>query len=126
MTEEDEDAHPLLIETEGEVGQPVARTYVCIGVCRFNCEIKAYNVDGKVRCIIKSDCSCVQRLGEALEDIDPCSALKMPYSENYIFQKSGEYLAHSTCPVPIAILKTIEVASGLALPRDVEINIESC
>lgn len=32
-------------------------------------------------------------------------------------------IKHAACPVPSAIIKGVEVACGLALPKDVEIKI---
>lgn len=89
------------------------------GVCRFNTEIRARARDEKIIITIKSDCPAVEDLGKCIKEIDPVSALAMPYSRNPIYLKAGKVLKHSTCPVPMAILKCIEVAAGLALKRDV-------
>jgi len=40
------------------------------------------------------------------------------------FQKGAEFCTHAACPVPVGIIKAVEVASGLALPKDVKIEIE--
>jgi hypothetical protein len=104
--------------------KPSVIAHVDVGVCRFNCDIKAYTIDGKIRCVLESECDCVMEFNRRLHDIDPCSALKMPYCENEIFKIAGEILAHSTCPIPIAIIKCVEVASGMALARDMSITFE--
>ncbi|MCQ5376279.1 MAG: hypothetical protein NO474_06750, partial [Methanomassiliicoccales archaeon] len=89
------------------------------GVCRLNTEIRARARDEKIIITIKSDCPAVEDLGKCIKEIDPVAALAMPYSKNPIYQKAGNILKHSSCPIPMAILKCIEVAAGLALRRDV-------
>jgi len=95
------------------------------GVCRFTTEIVASADGGRVVCDIKSDCPCVKELSEMVKEVDPFEALRMPYSGNPIYAKAGEVLRHSTCPVPLAILKCIEATAGLALKRDVKVEFES-
>ena len=38
-------------------------------------------------------------------------------------QKGVEHCFHSACPVPVGIIKAVEVAAGLALPADVRMTI---
>ncbi|MDH7508875.1 MAG: hypothetical protein QHH00_05700 [Methanomassiliicoccales archaeon] len=95
------------------------------GVCRFNTEIRARLHDERIVLAIKSDCPAVESLGKCIGEIDPIVALAMPFSRNPIYLKAGEILKHSTCPVPMAILKCIEVAAGLALRRDVIVKFRT-
>jgi hypothetical protein len=37
---------------------------------------------------------------------------------------ASKYSKHAACPLPCAIIKAVEVASGMALPKDVTIKIE--
>jgi hypothetical protein len=39
------------------------------------------------------------------------------------YQLAAKYLTHSACPVPAGILKAVEVAAGLALPKDAAIKV---
>ncbi len=41
-----------------------------------------------------------------------------------IISKGQEYCSHAGCPVPSAIIKTVEVEAGIALSKDVVIHIE--
>ena len=43
--------------------------------------------------------------------------------ETGVFQAFRKYCKHAACPVPTAVVKGIEAASGLALPRNVEMKI---
>jgi hypothetical protein len=102
--------------------EPIVRARVQAGVCRFTCNISTYLVGNKVRCVFESDCPAVMKFEKALWDIEPTSALKMPYSENEIYEIAGKTLNHATCPLPAAVIKCVEIASGLALARDVRIE----
>ena len=102
--------------------EPVVRARVQVGVCRFTCDILTYIVDGKVKCLFVSDCPAVMKFGDALWEMEPTSALKMPYCENKIYELAGRTLNHATCPLPVAVIKCVEIASGLALARDVRIE----
>jgi hypothetical protein len=104
--------------------EPAVKAHVDVGVCRFTCDIKAYLMNGKVRCILESECPCVMEFNQRLGDVDPCTALKMPYCDNDIYTLASNILSHSTCPIPIAVIKCVEVASGMALARDVFIKFE--
>ncbi len=50
----------------------------------------------------------------------------MPVTRNPVYlaaQKSG---CHASCPIPMAVLKTAEVAMEMALPREVILQFEPC
>jgi hypothetical protein len=50
-----------------------------------------------------------------LELLNPRKALR--------FQESAlRHIKHVTCPVPLSVLKAVEVEAGAALPRDVRIH----
>jgi hypothetical protein len=46
------------------------------------------------------------------------------FSENKVYVIGGKTLKHSTCPMPMAVLKGLEVAAGLALKRDVVVAFD--
>ncbi|MDW5562556.1 MAG: hypothetical protein SA339_04950 [Methanomassiliicoccus sp.] len=95
------------------------------GVCRFKTKITAKYVDGNVRFDIQTDCPHVKKVTDQLaEDMSPFDALKMPFSANPIYEACGKVLAHSACPVPSAIIKSAEAASGLGLKRTVKFEFD--
>jgi hypothetical protein len=95
------------------------------GVCRFKTKIFAIYVDGAIHFDIETDCPHVKKVkGELAEDLSPFDALKMPFSANPVYEACGKVLAHSACPVPSAIIKSVEVAAGLGLKRTVRFEFE--
>ncbi|MGD1060649.1 MAG: hypothetical protein ABR879_04250 [Methanomassiliicoccales archaeon] len=89
------------------------------GVCRLTSKIEAWSEDGVVKCKIESRCLHVQEFAEKLEGMSMMDIVKMPFSENKVFQVGGTTLKHSTCVVPTAVLKAMEAAAGLGLKKDV-------
>ncbi|OPY31193.1 MAG: hypothetical protein A4E32_01643 [Methanomassiliicoccales archaeon PtaU1.Bin124] len=99
--------------------------HVDSGVCRFDAHIECWlNEDGTLGSAIKSNCPHVKEFAEALGSCDMMAAMKMPFSENQVYMVGGRTLRHSTCPVPMAVLKGFEAASGLALKRTVTVTFK--
>ena len=102
--------------------QPI---YVTVdpGICNFPCIIEARRVeDQRISVEISgSECEHIQRLSELLTDI-MLRDLFTPMSRNPVFISAERVGCHPSCPIPLAIVKTAEVAMGMALPRDVFIR----
>ncbi|MCG7845225.1 MAG: hypothetical protein MIO90_07335 [Methanomassiliicoccales archaeon] len=90
------------------------------GVCRLPSTIQA-RTDGVFLEfeILHSDCPQVRKLNSILRRMDIWDVMRMPFSENTVYQICGEALKHSSCPVPMAMIKCAEVATELALKRPV-------
>ena len=108
----------------------MARAQVYAGICGFTTHIQAASEDRQhVTLELKSDCPDVARLAkkfkglvlDAYAEIGPCSQADSIY-ETQTMRLCGK-LPHVACPVPAGICKAIEVAAGLALPRDASIRI---
>lgn len=52
-----------------------------------------------------------------------CDRFATTLGDSTVYQLGKEFCKHGTCPVPGAILKGVEVACGLALPKDVHVEI---
>jgi hypothetical protein len=91
------------------------------GVCRFNAKIECWSEDDLLKCTIKSGCKHVQDFAAAMEPYDMMDVMKMPFSDNKVYIVGGKTLKHSTCPLPMAVLKGFEVTAGLALKKDVHV-----
>jgi hypothetical protein len=94
------------------------------GVCRLTSKIEAWSEDGVVRCKIESGCGHVRDFAEKLDGMALMDIVKMPFSENKVFQVGGRTLKHSTCILPTATLKAMEVAAGLGLKKDVSLKFQ--
>lgn len=95
------------------------------GICGFIATIEALKVaKRRIKILITSDCEVVSKLGESLTEIDRWEIFKK-HLDNEIYKGASRCQLHGTCPVPVGILKAIEVEAGLALPRDVTIRFET-
>ena len=104
---------------------------VCVevnpGVCGFSCVIHARKLDTQTVSleITSSECKQIQKLSEDLTQISMME-LFTPISRNPIYLSAEKYGCHLPCIVPAAVLKTVEAALGMALPRDIHVRFVPC
>lgn len=102
----------------------MATVHVMPGVCRLETHISASADDlFQVTIQITSPCPHIQQMADQLGELSAMEELRRPIHETTPYQVAGRCGTHSACPVPSAILKALEVATGLALPHDVHIQI---
>ena len=77
-----------------------------------------------VRVEITSDCQMVIGMALSLPELDQWETFKRPLHSD-VYKCASECRLHAACPVPMAILKAIEVEAGLALPRPVLVHFET-
>jgi len=95
------------------------------GICGFKTKVTATSDGATVQYRIESDCPHVSKLNDALDkNMGAFDPLTMPFSENPVYLACGKALAHSACPVPMALIKAAEVAAGLGLKRSVALDFE--
>ncbi len=73
---------------------------------------------------IQSECSAIRKLAEVLTQVEPLKEISARRTMPTILQKGAQYCNHAACPVPVGIIKAVEIEAGLALPTDVTIRLE--
>lgn len=103
----------------------MTRALVNPGICGMVATIEIVKSSKyMVRMNITSDCEMVTKMRESLAQVDLREALKAQvYSQVYRYASQCRICA--SCPVPMAILKTIEIEAGLALPQSVFVHFET-
>ena len=102
----------------------MAKAEICSGVCGFNTTVEAKNDgSGQIQLTIESDCKAINRLAAELIQVDPYREFTYRGQGPLTFEKAAEYCSHAACPVPVGIIKAIEIEAGLALPADVSIKL---
>ena len=93
------------------------------GVCGFEWVIDAWQVETRVVevAIRESKCRHIQQVAENLKKMT-LDELFAPIPRNPAFVFATEAGCHTSCPVPVAVLKAAEVAMEMALPKDVKIH----
>ena len=101
----------------------MAKAEVHAGICGFKTVIETH-MDGETcKVSIKSDCPAIQRLGEELTEVEPFQEISFRRKMPLTHQMGIKHCSHAACPVPVGIIKAVEVEAGLALPADVTIQI---
>ncbi len=102
----------------------MAKAEICSGVCGFNTTVEAQkDGSGQIQLTIESDCKAIQRLAAELTQVDPFREFTYKGERPLTFEVAAEHCSHAACPVPVGIIKAVEIEAGLALPADVSIKL---
>ncbi len=104
----------------------MARATIEAGICGFTTTVDARAATDDPRRVflnIQSGCQAIQALGENLTEVDPFREFTFRNGNPLTLELAAEHCDHAACPVPAGIIKTVEVAAGLALPANVMITI---
>ena len=94
------------------------------GVCGFTIKVKAVgDNDNIVQLEITSDCPNYQKIAKELTEIDAYKEIFNKLHMGRIYEVFAKYSPHPSCPGVSGILKTVEVAAGLALPKAAAISL---
>ncbi len=101
----------------------MARAEIRSGICGFTTTVETRQEGSKVRVFIESDCAAIQRLGQELTEVEPFQEITFRGQGPQTLKMGAKHCTHAACPVPVGIIKAIEVEAGLALPADAIIKL---
>jgi hypothetical protein len=101
----------------------MAKTEIFAGVCGFHTVVEAQMNEEMVDLTIQSECAAIQKLAQELTQVNPYKEISARRAVPAALQAGLKYCTHAACPVPVGIIKAVEVAAGLALPMDVTIRV---
>lgn len=101
----------------------MAKAEITSGICGFTTTVEASQEGSKVKLFIESDCDAIQRLGEELTEVEPFQEISFRGQGPHTLKMGAKHCTHAACPVPVGIIKAIEVEAGLALPADAIIKL---
>ena len=93
------------------------------GICGFSATVKTQKDGRKVKLSIESDCQAIQNLAEELTEVDPFQEITFRGSGPRSLELGAKHCFHTACPVPVGIIKAVEIEAGLALPKDALIKL---
>jgi hypothetical protein len=102
----------------------MSKAEITSGICGFTTSVEARQEGRAVKLHITSDCTAVRRLAEELTEVEPFQEISFRGEGPRTLKAGAKYCRHPACPVPVGIIKAIEVEAGLALPADATIKIE--
>jgi hypothetical protein len=96
------------------------------GACGLVSHIKASSSDGmNVVLEIESACPRVQAYAAQVTTLDAFQeVLSKPLAQTLPVTLAAEHRLHTTCLIPLAVLKSAEAAAGLALPQGSSIQLQ--
>jgi hypothetical protein len=101
----------------------MAKAEIESGQCGFAAVVLA-SMTGKVCSIsITSDCEAIQKLASELTEVDPYREISFNGEAPLTFDMAAKHCPHAACPVPIGIIKAVEIEAGMAVPADVRIKL---
>lgn len=98
---------------------------VMSGICGMLTEVRATSDDraGTVKLEFNTRCDGIQKLAGELTEVNPFEEISFRGQGPQTLRLAAKHCNHAACPVPSGIIKAIEVASGLALPKDAVIEV---
>jgi hypothetical protein len=103
----------------------MAKVAVDPGICGLKSTIEAVSEDGQTcTLLIESDCEAIRALALEIGSLDGYEVAFKAFAENPVYLAAGRHYKHAACPLPSAIVKAVEVACHLALPKGVAFSIE--
>ena len=103
----------------------MAKSIIEAGICGFGTKVEATDLGKrKIRLKNTSDCPNIQKLAEELVEIDAFDEITQKAKSTKTFEIAAKHCPHSSCIVPSGIIKAVEVAAGLALPKNATIKME--
>lgn len=100
-----------------------AKACISPGICGLQTTVTVQSRGSRFAIAIDSGCCMVRSFAGELADVDPWSEVWIAGDPPRIWQLAAKHGLHAACPVPVGILKAIEVEAGLALPAHVSIEI---
>ncbi len=94
------------------------------GVCGFTTIVNVESEDAQMAKIsIKTQCPNIKPLETDPLEVDGFAVCFGKVGEGEVFAWCRPKCIHAACPVPTGIVKAVEVACEIALPRDVTIEL---
>ena len=101
----------------------MSKAEIFAGNCGFNTTVEA-EMDGNVcKLRIASECAAIQKMGEELTEVNPYQEISFRRAMPKIHEAGHKFCTHAACPVPVGIIKAMEIEAKLALPTDVVIKL---
>jgi hypothetical protein len=102
----------------------MAKAEIFPGNCGFTTTVETTLVDDVCKVRLVSECKAIQKLAQELTEVNPYQEISFRRGNTpTILQAGAKFCTHAACPVPVGIIKAVEIEAGLALPTDVTIKL---
>lgn len=101
----------------------MAKAEVMAGNCGFTTKIEATMKGSTCELHITSECKAIEGMATELTQVNPYQEISFKRQMPIIHEMGVKHCTHAACPVPVSIIKAVEIEAGLALPTDVTIKL---
>lgn len=106
-------------------GKIVTKVRITAGACGYTAVVKIQSLDKKkVHINIITACRMLQYFNEELGVVDWTKGVFDRFCDSIIYKTAHETLKHTDCPVPMAIIKAIQVEIKGSVAKDVNMKFE--
>lgn len=94
------------------------------GACGFITKVSAIKVNKQtVEIDIETDCPNIQKVAGNVKTVNPLKELFCKLHDTEVYKILAKGVVHPACIVPSGVLKAVEVAAELALPKESYIRV---
>lgn len=102
----------------------MAKGIIEAGICGLKTIVVVEDKDGMNYTLkVDSECGAYKDLEQRLPEVTMMAGFD-PVGSGTIYEACREKCKHGACPVPMGIIKTVEVAANMALPKEVKLTLE--
>lgn len=101
----------------------MAKAEINAGNCGFITTVETTLEDKVCKIAIQSNCAAIQRMAQELTEVNPFQEISFRRQTPKTMEMGAKYCTHAACPVPVGIIKAVEVESKLALPGESTIKV---
>ena len=96
----------------------MAKVEIFAGNCGFHTTVVT-RMDGRAcKLEIETECPDIQNFADEIKEVEPFNEISFRRGMPRILEMGVNYCSHAACPVPVGMIKAVEVAAGMALPQD--------
>ena len=101
----------------------MAKAEIYSGACGYTTTVET-TMNGKVcQIAVESDCKAIQKMAAELTEVEPYKEISSRRQIPKTLEMGIKHCTHAACPVPVGIIKAVEIEAGLNLPVDVSIKL---
>jgi hypothetical protein len=87
--------------------------------CGLESTIQTTAIDTqKVKIDIESECAAIRKIADELDEVNPFQEMSKRGEGPSILKLGAQLCTHTSCPIPAMMIKAVEVAAGLDLPKE--------
>lgn len=101
----------------------MAKAEINSGICGFSATVETRMAGARCQVSIESECEAIKKLAADLVEVEPFQEISFRGAGPRSLEMGAKHCFHTACPVPVGIIKAIEIEAGLALPKDVSMRL---